>query len=809
MNSNNLSPFDYISEQIKVFVVNRLAQDPATIQQLADTFALLVDDLAISEKSLDYVLDALIKQKIVSFEYTHGVKDYYLRKFVGDNIFKLNLEEVERLIVENDVPFYEKKKPTLEDDLYFETIDGKITIQINRPIIVEELVEDEPNQELLNNNVETSASESINAGELTNDQEVANEQQVEIIEEPAKEQVTQNEVERDVSIDEEREVKDNKDIEIKLDLNQEQEISWEQVVDNQYNDNQPIAEDYTCDSPIQDDSDYENALNEEHSSVDNSIINDEYSLDTNNEKTEENTNFDELDTSANEKIFSANDDEEQSIIEQSFEENIEPYNEDDIAISEENNFENEIQKSPIFGHEYNQNEVSADSENVDQSSYTVFGNNESDELIMKIFGNHFVEASKRQEEKSDKNSADNPIEEPIEKTVDNSKNDSTLKDTASEVSTNEEIAQKETPIVNSTSSDSDDTRTTKRINADDIVFTSNYVYESTQISREEEQQRIDNALKKLNEYLQKPQPKEEVVQEEQPEIEEKIETVVPTISREEEQQRIENALKKLSEYSQKPAPKVEEVHEEKVEEEPLKQETEPEQNEEPTLQKNVLSVANYIREQEVINSYDWERKLTRCFIDCHVEEEDESNNAQDNVIVSTYAELKDIMEKKNYKFKPYSNYDSVSFYSDNYVFSNRLARDTSIYTYLFLLLEIFIGYFFVDKFVNKGIVPYIILAVCLLIIPIIFVLKYFLFKDKRKPANFYFSISIVTALMIYVNLMVMVVLLAFFIPSLNVSVTNLSSMITTVFYPAGLFLAIPFSVCVYSILYHSKKYHLH
>ncbi len=808
MNSNNLSPFDYISEQIKVFVVNRLAQDPATIQQLADTFALLVDDLAISEKSLDYVLDALIKQKIVSFEYTHGVKDYYLRKFVGDNIFKLNLEEVERLIVENDVPFYEKKKPTLEDDLYFETIDGKITIQINRPIIVEELVEDEPNQELLNNDVETSESESITVSEITNDQDLASEQQVELIEEPATEQVTQNEVERDVSIDEKCEAKDNKDIDIKLDLNQEQEINWEQVVDNQYNDNQPIAEDYTCDSPIQDDSDYENALNEEHSSVVNSIINDKYSLDTNNEKTEENTNFDELDTSANEEIFSANDDEEQSIIEQTFEENIKPENEDNIAINEEKIFENEIQKSPIFGDEYNHNEVSA-VENVHQSSYIAFGNNESDELIMKVFGNHFVEASKKQEEKSDINSADDPIEEPIDKTVDNSNSDSTLKDNASAVTSKEEITQKETPIVNSASTDYDNTRSTKRINADDIVFTSNYVYESPQISREEEQQRIENALKKLNEYLQKPQPKEEVVVEEHPEIEEKIETVVPTISREEEQQRIENALKKLSEYSQKPAPKIEEVHEEKIEEEPLKQESEPEQNEEHTLQKNVLSVANYIREQEVINSYDWERKLTRCFIDCHVEEEDESNNAQDNVIVSTYAELKDIMEKKNYKFKPYSNYDSVSFYSDNYIFSNRLARDTSIYTYLFLLIEIFIGYFFVDKFVNKGIVPYIILAVCLLIIPIIFVLKYFLFKDKRKPANFYFSISIVTALMIYVNLMVMVVLLAFFIPSLNVSVTNLSSMITTVFYPAGLFLAIPFSVCVYSILYHSKKYHLH
>lgn len=569
MNETKLSPYSYIFEQVKIFVLNRLAQASSTTQQLASSFALLVDDLSVSEQSIDHVLDALYKENSVDFEIKNGVRYYSLLDFQGDIIFDLDLEKVEQLIVEENVPYYENVEPSNDDDLYFEKIDEKICIQINKPLMT---------------NVETS------------------------------------------------------------------------------------------------------------------IENDENACET-NEETRAEESYSNL-----------------------FDENIVPAEDKKEKIDEDQTIKSDIVNNRTIDYTH--------SKEVNQSSYLAMGNtDESDDLIMKVFAKHLAEVKPKEEK-----------EEPI-------------------------ISE---PLKEDNSRDEE-----KESTGDNIVFTSEIIIDSPKISPEEEALRIENALKKLNEYANhapKKQETEEVVDEVLPEPEEK---------------------ESKTETPPSPTPDFSNKH----------TETEP--------KSNFLSVRKYIEEQEKINNYDWEKKLSRVFVDANNDLEEEVESVENNVIVSTYSELKDIMEKKNYKFKAYSNYDSVSFYSQNYVFSNRITKDASIYTYLFMLLEIVLAYFLVDKYVGKGFVPYLIVAICLLVIPLIFVLNYFSFKDKRKPANFRFSISIVTAMMIYVNLMVMVVLLAFFVPSLNVSITNVSSMITTVFYPAGLLLAIPFSVCVYSILYHSKRYHLH
>lgn len=569
MNETKLSPYSYIFEQVKIFVLNRLAQASSTTQQLASSFALLVDDLSVSEQSIDHVLDALYKENSVDFEIKNSVRYYSLLDFQGDIIFDLDLEKVEQLIVEENVPYYENVEPSNDDDLYFEKIDEKICIQINKPLMT---------------NVETSIENDENACETN------------------------------------------------------EETRAEESYSNLFDENIVLAED------------------------------------------------------KKEKI-----DEDQTI------------------------------KSDIVN---NRTIDYIHSKEVNQSSYLAMGNtDESDDLIMKVFAKHLAEVKPKEEK-----------EEPI-------------------------ISE---PLKEDNSRDEE-----KESIGDNIVFTSEIIIDSPKISPEEEALRIENALKKLNEYAN-PAPKKQ-------ETEEVVDEVIP--EPEENESKTETPPSPTPDFSNKHT------------------ETEP--------KSNFLSVRKYIEEQEKINNYDWDKKLSRVFVDANNDLEEEVESVDNNVIVSTYSELKDIMEKKNYKFKAYSNYDSVSFYSQNYVFSNRITKDASIYTYLFMLLEIVLAYFLVDKYVGKGFVPYLIVAICLLVIPLIFVLNYFSFKDKRKPANFRFSISIVTAMMIYVNLMVMVVLLAFFVPSLNVSITNVSSMITTVFYPAGLLLAIPFSVCVYSILYHSKRYHLH
>lgn len=568
MEETIISPFSYIAEQIKAFVLNRLALEPSTTQQLASSFSLLVDGLSISESSIDHVLDALYKAKIVDFEYKNDVRYYKIINFEGDNIFELSLYIVEKLVIENNVPYYEGSEPSKDDDLYFEKIGQNICIEINKPITVPDVVLPEVEQ--------SNSAENENSDD--NNEEIQAENKDENVE---KEQV---------------------------------------IVDN---------------------------------STSNGIVNN---------------------------------------------------------------------RTIDYSH----------SKEVNQSSYNAMGNTtETDDIINGLFAQYL---------------SNKPKEEP----------------TTKEEKVDEEA--KEEPIEN------------KESIGDNIVFTSEIIIDSPKISPEEEKLRIENALRKLDEYSNpKPTRQEEKTIEQS---EESVENSEISADTEETEEQVVTP-----DFSNKHV--------------------------DITPKNNGLNVRAYIEEQEQINNYDWQKKLSRVFVDADNDLEEEVNAVENNVIVSTYSELKDIMEKKNYKFKAYSNYDSVSFYSQNYVFSNRLIKDTSIYTYFFMLLEIVLAYFLVDKYIGKGFVPYIVVAVCLLAIPLVFILNYFSFKDKRKPANFHFSISIVTALMIYVNLMVMVVLLAFFVPSLNVSVSNVSSMITTVFYPAGLLLAIPFSVCVYSILYSTKRYHLH
>lgn len=567
-----LSPYSYICEQVKAFVLNRLTQESSTTQQLASSFALLVDGLSITESSIDHVLDALYKKKIIDFEYKNGVRYYKVLNFEGDNIFELSENIVENLIFEEKVPYFENAETDSDSDLAFEKIGENICIHINKPLTTPEI------DELLS----------------TDDE------------------ITKNH---------EEDIKENAD---------------------EKQDESPITSS-------------ENGEKASETETPREIVNN---------------------------------------------------------------------RTIDYSH----------SKEVNQSSYKAMGNtSETDDMINGLFAK-FLPGKQKEE---------SIVNE--EKVVE------------------EEV--KEEPIEN------------KESIGDNIVFTSEIIIDSPKLSPEEEDERIENALRKLNEYSN-PKP----VQQEEIQVVDSTENTHENEDKNDETEKVEETTV-TPDFSNKHV--------------------------DATPKNNGLNVRAYIEEQEKINNYDWEKKLSRAFVDADNDLEEEINAVENNVIVSTYSELKDIMEKKNYKFKAYSNYDSVSFYSQNYIFSNRLAKDASIYTYFFMLLEIVLAYFLVDKYIGKGFVPYLVVAVCLLVIPLIFVLNYFSFKDKRKPANFHFSISIVTSLMIYVNLMVMVVLLAFFVPSLNVSISNVSSMITTVFYPAGLLLAIPFSVCVYSILYNTKRYHLH
>lgn len=224
-----------------------------------------------------------------------------------------------------------------------------------------------------------------------------------------------------------------------------------------------------------------------------------------------------------------------------------------------------------------------------------------------------------------------------------------------------------------------------------------------------------------------------------------------------------------------------------------------------TLQRKL---SKYIEDKEIENKYNFENIIKNVFVDVpqplQMEEEEDIQAP-----VSSYAELKDLMANRGYTIKPYVNNNTFSYYSNNFIFTNKLNRDVSIITYAFILIECILGYFLLDKMVNRGFVLYLAFALVCLIIPVFFLIKYFIFPTKRKEAVFKFRLSLATSFMIYANIMVLIVLFSIFTPSLRVTTEDISTMILPIFFPAILLFNIPISVCIYSLLYHTKKYHLH
>ena len=171
-----------------------------------------------------------------------------------------------------------------------------------------------------------------------------------------------------------------------------------------------------------------------------------------------------------------------------------------------------------------------------------------------------------------------------------------------------------------------------------------------------------------------------------------------------------------------------------------------------------------------------------------------------------YGELKERAQANGYKLRPYSKASSSSYYSMNFVFSNRLKRDTFFFLYLFMLLEIVIGYFALDRFAGLGYVFYIVTGSILLIVPIFGVIMYLIKPDKRIRADFDLKISLSGTSMLAINAFIICMLFGFF--AFNADITEPATMIKPILYPALLLLNLPMYSIIYAILYNTRHYHL-
>ncbi len=186
------------------------------------------------------------------------------------------------------------------------------------------------------------------------------------------------------------------------------------------------------------------------------------------------------------------------------------------------------------------------------------------------------------------------------------------------------------------------------------------------------------------------------------------------------------------------------------------------------------------------------------------EESEESEKQSHNAF--NYGELKERAQANGYKLRPYSKATSTSYYSMNFIFSSRLKRDCLILLYAFILIEVLVAYFALDRFAGLGYVFYLVSACVLLLVPIYGIVLYLIKPDKRTRADFDLKISLSGTSMLALNVFIVCMLLAFFL--FNADIGKPATLVKPLLYPALLLINLPIYSIVYAVLYHTHRYHL-
>ena len=217
----------------------------------------------------------------------------------------------------------------------------------------------------------------------------------------------------------------------------------------------------------------------------------------------------------------------------------------------------------------------------------------------------------------------------------------------------------------------------------------------------------------------------------------------------------------------------------------------------------------YLADQEKEHRYTFKSLLLSVFHDAPSVSTEDADSVVEVPPSSSFSELREDMRKKGYKLSQYVYQSTYQYYSQKYINVNGLRFATSLITYFLSLVLVVLGYFLADPIAKLDWSFYVVVAACLTLVPAYYGIRYALYRDRHAPANFSFKLAIVTSLMTWLVLMLIVLLIAFFVPSVGANISQVGTLVAPIFYPAVmLFCLLPGSACIYSLLYKSKRFHV-
>lgn len=183
-----------------------------------------------------------------------------------------------------------------------------------------------------------------------------------------------------------------------------------------------------------------------------------------------------------------------------------------------------------------------------------------------------------------------------------------------------------------------------------------------------------------------------------------------------------------------------------------------------------------------------------------------SSSDDEKINYLSTSELKSKMMAEGYNLRPYVKKNTSEYYINQYYFSNKLNRDSSVITYLIYAIGVLIAYFSTaPKFGHNVGALFGFLALGLLY-PIVMFVAFCVDPKKRIKANFNAKNALINSLIVIVNAIILIVLIGFL--ACGARIDNIDSMIRPVIIPLVFLLIIPISIMIYYWLYKSNHYHV-
>lgn len=166
------------------------------------------------------------------------------------------------------------------------------------------------------------------------------------------------------------------------------------------------------------------------------------------------------------------------------------------------------------------------------------------------------------------------------------------------------------------------------------------------------------------------------------------------------------------------------------------------------------------------------------------------------------AEMKQSLAEEGFKLKTYSKANASDYYYMNYIYSNKILRDTGLLTYLVIFIELLI-LVLAQKTFGYSVSTIAAIGGVALLVPVVPTVIWAMNPTKRVKARFQFTSALINATIAFVVIAAVSSVIYLLTPSLGVGFEN-----GKMYVPYLLALTIPISVCIYQILYRSNNYHL-